>query len=74
MISRNQIFLFFEELGIVEKTGVIKIKTNTSSKPFGERTLYNVNINKEINLIDKELNRYEFNDDGKLIQKGKFIL
>lgn len=65
---------FFEELGIVEKIGVIKIKTNSPTMPFGERTLYNVNINKEINLIDKELNRYEFNDDGKLIQKGKFIL
>ena len=65
---------FFEELGIVEKTGVINIKTNSPTRPFGERTLYNGNINKEINLIDKELNRYEFNDDGKLIQKGKFIL
>ena len=68
---------FFEKIGILQRIGEIEVKHNGKKgiAATGIKTVFSVNI-KNINchLIDKELNEYGYDVNGKLFQKGRLEL
>ena len=71
---------YFEDIGLFYNKQVKKIKVNLykNNKVFTKtstKTVYSISfkINNCI-LVDKEFNVYELNENGRLIQKGKFEL
>lgn len=67
---------YFLRLGIIYNVRQIQIKgKGLQRNRIAKKTVFDVDF-KRINklLIDKEFNTYELNDNGKLIQKGKFEL
>lgn len=65
---------FLTYYGFIKPIKNIPIRENTLART-GIKTIYDVSLNiKNILIIDKEKNTYGIDDNGSLIQKGKFRL
>lgn len=77
----KQVIEYFQDLGIVSNVHVILIRTpkTVQGKHFtvpAKKTKFDIDykgVNKK-NLIDKEMNEYGIDDNGKAFRKGRFEL
>ena len=65
---------FFKKIGCIKEIGKKTIQSGYICSPTGIRTEFSFTVNINYVLLDKEMNKYEFDDNGKLIQTSRFFL
>lgn len=66
---------FFQNIGVLKYLGDVNINTGCKNNPLGKRLLFSFTPeNLMTHIVDLEMIDYEFDDNGQLIQKGRFQL